>query len=282
MTDPEHLRLGWFATGTGSTSPKLLAAALDAINSGHLNARIAVVFSNREPGEDEASDHYQALVQSAGLPLVTLSDRRFRRDHGGEVARKGESLPDWRREYDREVMSLLTPYPFQLGVLAGYKLIFCDEAANAWDLINLHPAEPGGPKGIWQDVIWQLIDERARRAGVMIHLVTPELDEGPPVAYCTYAIQGPAFDHLWKELEVRSVAQIKTTEGEHNPLFAEIRRHGVAREIPLVIETLRSFAEGRLAIRDKRITVPNGMPVPPLDITNEIEQALQSSPATDN
>jgi len=83
MTAPSALTLGWFATGTGTTSPKLLAAALEAIGSGRLDARIAVVFCNREPGEDPMSDGYHAQVRAAGIPLVTLSDRRFRREHGG-------------------------------------------------------------------------------------------------------------------------------------------------------------------------------------------------------
>jgi phosphoribosylglycinamide formyltransferase-1 len=46
-------------------------------------------------------------------------------------------------------------------------------------MINLHPAAPGGPTGTWQEVIWQLIEGRAVETGVMMHLVTPELDRGP-------------------------------------------------------------------------------------------------------
>jgi phosphoribosylglycinamide formyltransferase-1 len=268
------LTLGWFATGTGTTSPKLLAAALDAIGSGRLDARIAVVLCNREPGEDPMSDAYHEQVRAAGIPLVTLSDRRFRREHGGEVARKGGALPGWRRAYDREVMRLLEPYPFDLGVLAGYKLIFCEEAAAKWDLLNLHPAEPGGPAGVWQDVIWQLIETRAERAGVMMHLATPELDEGPPVTYCTYRIRGPSFEPLWEAVEGRSIAEVQASEGEENALFQEIRRQGVSREIPLVIATLQAFADGRVRIAAKRPVDGSGHPVPPHDLSETIEGTL--------
>ena len=266
------LSLGWFATGSGATSPRLLQAALDAIAAGHLDAEIAVVFCNREPGEDEGSDRYHQLVRNAGIPLVTLSDRRFRREHRGEVARKGEALPAWRLEYDREVMRLLEPHPFDLGMLAGYKLIFGLEAAQRWDLLNLHPAEPGGPKGIWQDVIWELIERRADSAGVMIHLATPELDEGPAVTFCTYRIRGPEFEPLWTGPQERSVGEIKAAEGESNPLFAEIRRQGVQRELPLVIETLRAFAEGRIRIESRTPVDATGKPTPPLDLSTEIEK----------
>ena len=111
---------------------------------------------------------------------------------------------------------MLEPYPFDIGVLAGYMLIFAEEFAQRYDLLNLHPAAPGGPKGVWQDLIWQLIETRAERAGIMMHLATPELDEGPPVTYCTYSIRGGRFDELWNEVEGRSVADIKAEEGEAN------------------------------------------------------------------
>lgn len=273
------LDIGWFATGTGSTSPKLFAAALEAIRSGYLDAHVVFVFCNREPGEDGQSDRYHTLVRDAGVPLITLSDRRFRKEHGGAVARKGEPLPTWRHDFDREVIAMIQPYAFEVGMLAGYKLIFTGEAAGRWDLLNLHPAAPGGPIGLWEDVIWELIEMRAARAGVMIHLATPELDEGPPVTYCTYPIRGGDFDRLWDETAGRSVEQVKAEEGEGNPLFAEIRRQGVAREIPLVVETLRAFAGGRVQIEDKRVVDSEGEPVEPFDLTPEIERSVAGAHA---
>jgi phosphoribosylglycinamide formyltransferase-1 len=168
-------------------------------------------------------------------------------------------------------MHLLEPYPFDIGMLAGYKLIFGPEVAQKWDLLNLHPAEPGGPKGVWQDVIWELIERRSDHAGIMVHLATPELDEGPAVTFCTYSIRGPGFRTLWEGTEGRSVAEIKFAEGEANSLFTEIRRHGVRRELPLVIETLRAFAEGRIRIESKTPVDAAGKPTPPLDLSTEIE-----------
>jgi phosphoribosylglycinamide formyltransferase-1 len=268
------LRLGWFATGSGTTSPRLFSAAVDAIRDGALNAEIAVVFCNRQLDEDEMADDFAKQVEDAGVPLVRFSDRRFRREHGGEPARKGEALPDWRREYDREAMRLLEPYPFDLGVLAGYKLIFCEEAAARWDLLNLHPAAPGGPAGMWQDVIWQLIAQGADRAGVMMHLATPELDEGPVITYCTYPVRGPEFDPLWRDVECRTLDEAREDKGEGLPLFQAIRRAGVAREIPLVIETLRAFADGRVRVVDKEPVDGAGQPIAGYDLTDEIERAI--------
>lgn len=271
------LRIGWFATGTGTTSRKLLAAVMEAIHSDYLLAEIAVVFCNREPGEDLASDEFHSMVREAGVPLVTFSDRRFRRAHGGAPARKGEPLPMWRTGYDREVIRLLRPYPFEVGMLAGYKLIFAAEAAAEWNLLNLHPAPPRGPKGIWQDVIWGLIASRSAQAGVMIHLATPELDEGPPISYCTYPIRGGSFDALWADVEGRSIESVRNIEGEDSGLFQAIRSNGVAREVPLVVETLRAFAEGRVSIRDKKVVDAAGTEIGVVDLTAMIESLVAAS-----
>jgi phosphoribosylglycinamide formyltransferase-1 len=268
------LNIGWFSTGRGPGSRRLLAAAHDEIASARLNARIAVVFCNRAPGEDENTDRFLEQVRGHGLPLVALSSRDFRRRRGEKPVRKGEALPEWRSDYDREAMRLLEPHHFDIGVLAGYMLIFTEDFLQKYNLLNLHPAAPGGPKGIWQDVIWQLIESRAERAGVMMHLATPELDEGPPVTYCIYPIRGPDFDPLWRQAEGRTIEDIKAADGETNPLFAEIRRHGVARELPLVIETLRALAETRIRITDKHPTDASAHPIPPFDLTTEIERTV--------
>lgn len=268
------LNLGWFSTGRGAGSRKLLAAVHDEIAFGRLNARITVVFCNRERGEDENTDLFLDQARNYGLPLVCLSSREFRRLRSEKPVRKGEELPEWRSDYDREAMRLLGPYSFDIGVLVGYMLIFTEEFANRYDLLNLHPAAPGGPKGIWQEVTWRFIQARAERAGVMMHLVTAELDEGPAVTYCTYPIRGPTFDPLWREIEGRPLEDIKAIEGEANTLFAEIRRRGVAREIPLVIETLHGFADGRVRIAAKRIVDAEGHPTTACDLTDAIERTV--------
>lgn len=271
------LRLGWFSTARGQTSRKLLTAVQEAIDRGYIQGRIVVVFCNREPGEDANTDEFLRLVQAYGIPLVTFSYRRFRQQRGLPPVRQGEPLPPWRRDYDREVIRLLRPYAFDIAVLAGYMLVASDVMCQEYDLLNLHPAPPGGPKGIWQEVIWQLIEARAERSGVMMHLATPEVDEGPPVTYCLYSLRGPDFDPLWQQMEGRALAEVRAIEGEENPLFLQIRRHGVAREVPLVVETVRALAEGRVAVREKRVVDARGRPIPGLDLTEEIERLVAAS-----
>jgi folate-dependent phosphoribosylglycinamide formyltransferase PurN len=269
------LNIGWFSTGRDEAARDLLRAAWDAVRRGELKARIAVVFSNRERGQHPESDRFFDQVEGYGIPLVCLSDRRFREERGQAPARGGVTLPDWRRQFDRAAMRLLEPHPFDLGVLAGYMLIVTEEMWRH-PLLNLHPAEPGGPAGTWQEVIWQLIERKASRAGVMMHLVTGVLDEGPPVTYCTYSIRGPSFDSLWAEVEGRSVQQLQSQEGEANPLFCEIRRQGVLRELPLVVATLCAFADGKVRIDCGSVVDANGQPSAPCDLTAEIDRLVEA------
>ncbi len=271
------LRIGWFSTGRDEAACQLLETAWQAIQAGELTARIAFVFSNRERGENPASDRFFDLVEGYGIPLVCLSSRRFRQDRGEPPARAGEPLPAWRADYDRTVIRLLEAHPFDLGVLAGYMLIFTEEACQRYNLLNLHPAPPGGPTGTWQEVIWQLMEQGASTAGVMMHLATPKLDQGPPVTYCTYGVRGPAFDGLWAELEGRSAGEVRASEGEGNRLFREIRRQGVMRELPLVVATLRAFADGKVRIEGGRVVDTDGRPIAAYDLTQEIDRLVGSA-----
>jgi len=87
------LRLGWFSTARGQTSPKLLRAVQEAISTGRLRAHIEVVFCNREPGEDPNTDRFLELVRSYGIPLVCYSYRRFRKERPATCAARRAPAP---------------------------------------------------------------------------------------------------------------------------------------------------------------------------------------------
>ncbi|MFH1560666.1 MAG: formyltransferase family protein [Chloroflexota bacterium] len=262
------LTLGWFSTGRDKAARDLLAIVMDAIQRGELDARIQLVFSNREPGEAHDSDLFFQQVHGYGIPLVTLSSQRFRRERGGGP------LQAHRLEYHREVRALLDDYRPDLYVLAGYMLIVDAEMCRRYAMINLHPAAPGGPAGTWQEVIWKLIEEDARQTGVKMHLVTEELDLGATATYCTFPIRGESFDPLWKEAQGRSVAQLQATYGEEMPLFRLIRQHGVARELPLILATLKALAEGRVAIKEGAVVDAQGRPVEGHCLTEEMDREV--------
>ena len=268
------LQIGWFSTGRGEGSQKLLRAAVEAIREGRLDAEIAFVFSNREEGQHAATDTFFEQVRAYGIPLVTLSDSRFRKQHDGEPARMGQPLPAWRTEYDREVAALLAPFAHDIGLLAGYMLIMTPPLFDAHPMLNLHPAAPEQPEGTWQEVTWKLIGQRVEHGGVRIHLVTAGLDEGPIVTYCTFPLRGPTIDLLWTQAEGRGLDDIRTTDGEAFPLFQEMRRRGAMRELPLVVESLRALADGRLRLENGQIFAGDVRVVRGYDLTPEIEGAL--------
>jgi len=267
------LRLGWFATARtlGGSSSKLFAAAIDAIANG-LDARIEFVFSNREQGEFESSDRFFELVGDSRVPLVTLSNNRFRKDAGGQLSRDGEPLPGWRRDYDAAVAKLLERFEWDAGVLAGYMLIFTETVCERWPLLNLHPALPDGPVGTWQQVIWRLIESEAAESGVMCNLATPELDRGPVVSYCRYPLREGDLEGLWERHGERPLEDLKA-EGEANPLFQAIRSLGVRREVPFLMESLRAMAEGRvmLEVRGEGFGLASGSAI---DLTEAVESSI--------
>jgi phosphoribosylglycinamide formyltransferase 1 len=145
-------------------------------------------------------------------------------------------------------------------------------------MINLHPAAPNGPAGTWQEVIWLLIHKRAQESGNMMHLVTKELDKGPAITYCTFPIRGPEFDPLWQEMEKKlkhkMLAEIMKKEREQNPLFAKIRQQGARREIPLVVQTVKAFAEGRIKLENKKIIAGGKQLDAPYCLNKEIEAVI--------
>jgi folate-dependent phosphoribosylglycinamide formyltransferase PurN len=268
--------LGWFSTARGKGSRGLFEAVHDAIKSGDLKAQIEFFFCSRDPGEAKATDLTLQLVREYKIPLVTCSYRKFKAGRGITKPDVPGPLPDWRLEYDREVMKRLKEFHPDLCVLAGYMLIVGPELCRKYDMINLHPAAPDGPKGTWQEVIWQLIATGARETGAMMHLVTPELDRGPVVAYCKFSIRGAAFDKYWETIKGRAIEQIQREEGENNPLFRAIREHGYAREIPLIITTVKTFSEGSVRVTpDKKVSDARGRLINGYDLTGEIDERVK-------
>ncbi len=269
-------QLGWFSTGRDKAARDLLQVVNSSIKQGEIEAEIAFVFSNREPGESEESDLFFKLVEDYHIPLICFSYQKFKVSKGAPITGQVGALPLRRLDYDREVMNRLQDFHPDLCVLAGYMLIVGREICQRYDMINLHPAAPGGPAGTWQQVIWQLIDNKARETGVVMHLVTPELDRGPAVACCTFPIRGKPFDRYWDEIERHSLSEVKKREGENNPLFKLIRQHGLAREFPLIISTLKAFSQGKIKITaDKKVIDSEGRLTNGYNLTNEINKLVK-------
>lgn len=271
------LRLGWFSTGRGPGSRNLLKAVMDGKESGILDIEIPFVFCNWDNTEEPNSrrgerEKFFAMVEGYGIPLVTESFKKFKPEL------RASDQAAWGEEYGRELRRKTSVYPMDLGILAGYMLWMDDTTCDAYDMLNLHPAMPDGPKGTWQEVIWQLISEDATEQGAMMHICTSEHDRGAAITYCRFPIRGGDYDALWAQLysklETKTLDEIRKEEGESEPLFARIRKDGAARELPLVVATVKLFADGIAEIEDKRL-ICDGNPLGgPYDLSSEVDSAL--------
>ncbi len=252
-------KIGWFSTGKDRQARVLLQKAQDAIKRGKIgDIKICYIFCNREWGEEKESDRFIKLAREMDIPLICFSSRKFKPDlrkKALEEAKRGnfEPIKKWRILYDRQVLTRIQEYRVEVIFLAGYMLILGDELCKKFTILNLHPALPEGPKGTWQQVIWDLIKKEEDQTGIMIHQVTPQLDAGPALTYCKFSIKGERFDPLWdkirQKLTYKTFSQIQKEEGEKEPLFSAIRGEQKKREIPLVLATLDFLAQGRLNLK---------------------------------
>lgn len=278
------MRIGWLSSGRDPAARDLLAETVRRAQRDEVALDIGAVFCDRELGESEESDLFLALARDLGIKTVTLSSAHswhewWRVDTTpghGEGAHKHDVREAWRDSFHYVLGELLAPFELDLLVLAGYMLITSPDMCERHAMINLHPALPGGPIGTWQQVIWELLRSDARETGALVNLVTSELDRGAVISYCSFPIMGGEFDPLWMQFrrkrERHGMGAVSIDEGECEPLFAEVRRRGTLREIPLLYQTLRQFADDRLQIRDGDVRgVVDDLP---FDLTAEVEADL--------
>lgn len=219
-------RLGWFSTGRDQAAIDLFNIIYEAVADGTIDARMAFVFVNRVEGEAIASDDFVKTVRATGIPIISVSSAAFEPEKHAAGRQDPAVLEEWRLDYDRQVRHALEGHDADLIVLAGYMLIVGPELCTRYTMINLHPALPGGPTGSWQQVIHKLLDAKTSETGAMMHLVTPELDRGPAISFFKIPVRGG---------------------------FDDIRQDGVIRELPLILMTVKEFADGRLSVRNRKV-----------------------------
>jgi phosphoribosylglycinamide formyltransferase 1 len=156
-------RLGVLISGRGSN----LQALIDATVEGRLDARVAVVISNRAeaPGLGRA--------RAAGIETLVLP-------HGASPTRDA---------YDRALVSALRARTIRLVCLAGFMRLLGEEFCGAFStaILNVHPsllpAFPG------QDAQRRAVAHGVKVSGATVHFVTPELDAGPIVVQETVPVR---------------------------------------------------------------------------------------------
>ena len=147
--------LGVLISGRGSN----LQAIIDAVATGRLDARIAVVISNR--------------AEAAGLERARAA--------GIEAMCLGHKAYATREDYDRTLVAALRQRGVGLVCLAGFMRLlgpsFIEAFPNA--ILNVHPALLPAFPGL--DAQHQAWAHGVKISGATVHLVDCDLDSGPIV-----------------------------------------------------------------------------------------------------
>jgi phosphoribosylglycinamide formyltransferase 1 len=282
------LRIGWFSTGRDTAARNLLEAVHGELVSSKLPATIEWIYCHRETGDAPANEEYRQrelffdLAASLNIPVATLSHIKFMPElrkrgiqESPSAAEASPALEEWRNLYGQEVMKTVRILPaVDIVVMAGYMLIIGDPELEGLPLVNIHPALPWGPQGTWQEVIHQLIDEDAQEQGIMVHLVTKELDRGPVISYCRFPIKGKVWNDLWEDWK-RDIRPEDSREiRENHPLFKKIRSEGEIRELPLLRGAIRELAYENIVVRDRKIFAGGKQQQEGVDLTSVIEEVV--------
>jgi len=147
--------LGILISGRGSN----LKAIIDAIKRRDLDARIAVVISNR--ADARGIDH------AIGAGLVTLII--------------GHKAYPTREQYDRALVYELRKRDVALVCLAGFMRLLSPVLVDAFPnrILNIHPSLLPKYPGLHPQQ--QALDDGATESGATVHIVNKDLDAGPIV-----------------------------------------------------------------------------------------------------
>lgn len=284
------LKIGWFSSGRDEAARNLLFTVYHDLKAHNLPAGIEWIFCHRETGDSPFNEEYRQrelffdLAAGLNIPVACFSHLRFlpelRKQGLAESPSASEPSPPlvkWRDLYGEEVMKIVRILPaVDIVVMAGYMLIIGKPELEQLELVNIHPALPWGPRGTWQEVIHQLIADRATEQGIMIHLVTKVLDRGPVISYCRFPIQGAEWDELWKSWDTEITNESSREAKETHILFRRIRQYGEIRELPLLKRAIRELALGTITLKDKRVYAAGRSLEQGIDLTEQIEMCVSS------
>ena len=146
-------RLGILISGRGSN----LQSIATAVQEGRLDATIGVVISNRR----EAAG--LRLARAAGIEAQWIDPREY-------VDRSA---------YDLAIAGALRAHQIDLVCLAGFMRLVGSPLLGAFPdrVLNIHPSLLPSFPGL--DAQRQAFSHGVRVSGATVHLVTPELDNGP-------------------------------------------------------------------------------------------------------
>lgn len=197
-------KVGVLVSGRGSN----LQALLDACADPSYPAEIVLVISN-VPGA-----YALERAERAGVPTLTIPHKGF---------------PS-REAFDAEMDKALRAAGVEIVCLAGFMRLLSTPFAEGWRgrMINIHPALLPSFKGLHTHR--RAIEAGVKLHGCTVHLVTPELDDGP--------------------ILVQKAVPVLASDDE-DTLAARV----LEQEHKAYPEALRLLAEGRVTIDGKRALI---------------------------
>ncbi|MCG3176708.1 MAG: Phosphoribosylglycinamide formyltransferase [Candidatus Omnitrophica bacterium] len=149
------MNLAVFCSGYGSN----FQALLDAVRSGKLKARIAVMVC------DNPKAYAIRRAAKAGVPVCVLSPKLFKS----------------RGDHERLIVGVLKSQGVDWIALAGYMRILTPYFIRAYRgrIVNIHPSYLPAFKGA--HAIRDAYAAGVKSTGVTVHHVTEELDSGRPI-----------------------------------------------------------------------------------------------------
>lgn len=152
---PDRVRVGVLISGRGSN----MTALIEAARQPDCPFEIVLVASNNPeaPGLD--------VARAEGIPVFAQSHKGIKR-----------------AEFDQLIEAELKKADVELVALAGYMRLLSPEfiAGREGRIVNIHPSLLPLYKGL--DTHARALEAGDAEAGCSVHIVTPELDDGPLLA----------------------------------------------------------------------------------------------------
>ncbi|QTD56822.1 phosphoribosylglycinamide formyltransferase [Parasphingorhabdus cellanae] len=155
-------------------------------------AKVAVLISGR--GSNMAALVYAAKADDCSYEIVLVASNdpaapglKLAQAEGIDTfAHPHKGLK--RLEHDQIIHEAVTSAGAEYIALAGYMRILSDDFVSRWNdhMLNIHPSLLPKYKGL--DTYQRALDAGDTHAGCSVHLVTPELDDGPVLAQTAVAI----------------------------------------------------------------------------------------------
>lgn len=135
-----------------------------------------------------------------------------------------------RREYDTALVGILKSHGVELVVMAGFMRILTDVMINAFPnaIINIHPSLLPAFPGL--NAQKKALDYGVKFSGCTVHFVDCGTDSGPVILQAVVPVM-------------------------QNDTVAQLSKRILKEEHNILPEAIRLFADGRISIQGRRVTV---------------------------